>query len=246
MPASNEPTTSVRDFVTQAYQLISASTPTVPLQGSDLSIGISVLNRLLNQYSANGLMITIEQQVDYALSIGQQFVTIGQPDVTPTPDIDAPGRLVALENAWVTLQGITYPLIYEKRTQFYSAYKYEPLMGLPRYIVMVPQNNLTTVQVFPSPSQEYALSIYGKFQPSVLTADTDMSSLPTYYQMFLQFALARYLAAFKGRMEAWTPQLEAMFRDLEVDTVGVTPVNLDINVNQESWLNGAWRVRAGI
>lgn len=242
----SEPQQSVRSFVQDAYQIVSASTPTVPLHGNDLSQGVAILNRLLNQYSANGLMITVSKQVDFLLNIGQREVTFGAADYVPTPDITSEGRLVNLLNAWVTLQNVTYPLIDESRTEFYSSYKYDTLDGLPRYVIVVPQTNLTTVRVFPGPSQPYNLSVYAKFQLNQLTSNDDMSELPSYYYMYLQFALAKYIAVYKGRMSAWTPDLESMYRDLEKDMIAASSTNLDININNESWLNGAWRVRAGI
>jgi hypothetical protein len=245
----SEPQQSVRSFVTDSYQIISAATPTVPLQGNDLSVGIATLNRLMNQYSATGLMITVSQQVDYQLGIGQGTITIGDASYVPTPDLtppDCPGRLANLLNAWITLDNVTYPLIDESRTEFFSSYKYAPLMGLPRYVIVKPETNLTRLQVYPGPSQPYLLSIYGKWQLQSVTANDDMSSLPSYYYMYLQFALAKYLAVYKARADAWTPMLEQMYRDLEKDMIAASSVNLDLLTNQESWLNGSWRVRAGI
>ena len=92
----------------------------------------------------------------------------------------------------------------------------------------------------------YELSFYGKFQLFKLTLNDDLSELPTYYELFFQYATAKYLAYSTGRASAWTEELEATYRELQQDVVAVTPMNLDININQESWLNGAWRVRAGI
>jgi hypothetical protein len=248
----SQPTITVNEFIFDSFQIISAATPTVPLHGNDLQVGLNILNRLMDQYSATGLMITVSQQVDYLLSIGQGTVTNGNADYVPTPDINptsvptCPGRLANLINAWITLDNVTYPLIDESRTEFWSSYKYAPLMGLPRYIIIQPQTNLTVIQVYPGPSQPYLLSLYAKWQLPYLTLGGQMGELPTYYFMYLQFALAKYLAVYKARMEAWTPQLEGMFRDLEKDMIASSSTNLDININNESWLNGAWRVRAGI
>lgn len=242
----SQPTISVNEFITDSYQLVSASSPTTTLYGDDFTKGLQILNRLLAQYSATGLMITISKQVDYLLSIGEGTIYVGPSDYTPTPEITSEGRLANLLNAWVTLDNVTYPLIDESRTEFYSSYKYETLQGLPRYIIIQPETNVTKVQVFPAPSEPFLLSMYAKFQLSSLTSNADMSELPTYYQMFLQFALAKYLAAFKGRAEAWTPFLEGMLRELETDMASTSSVNLDINTNNESWLNGAWRVRSGV
>lgn len=242
----SEPTQSVRDFVSDSYQIVSASTPTVPLHGNDLSKGIAILNRLLGQYSATGLMITVSKQVDFTIGIGQGEITFGSADYTPTPDVTTEGRLVNLLNAWVTLEHVTYPLIDESRTEFFSSYKYSTLRGLPRYVIVKPETNLTRVQVFPAPSQEYLLSVYGKFQVQELTSNDDMSSLPTYMQLYLQIALAKYISVYKGRMSAWTPELEQNYLTLKADMEANSSQNLDINTNTESFLNGAWRVRAGI
>ncbi len=241
-----QPTQSVREFVSDSYQIISANSPTVPLHGNDLSKGIALLNRLLGQYSATGLMITVSKQVDFAVINGEGLITFGPADFVPTPDIINEGRLVNLENAWVTLEHVTYPLIIEDRHEFLSAYKYDALLGLPRYIIFYPQTNITTVQIFPAPSQAYELSVYGKFQLTELTSNDDMSSLPTYYYLYLQFALAKYLSVYKGRIQAWTPELEQNYLTLKADMEANSSQNLSINVNQESWLNGAWRVRSGI
>ena len=241
-----QPTQSVREFVQQSYQIIDPSTPTVPIQGSDQSQGIAILNRVLGQYSATGLLITVSKQVDFTVIDNEGEFTFGEADYTPTPTITTEGRLVNLLNAWVTLQNVTYPLIDESRTEFFSSYKYAALKGLPRYIIVKPETNLTRVQIFPAPSQAYDVSIYGKWQVKQLTADDDMSALPTYMQLYLQFAVAKYLAVFKGRMSAWTPELQAEYLVLKADMEAQSSQNLDINVNNESWLNGAWRVRAGI
>ncbi len=242
----SEPTQSVREFVSDSYQLTTANTPTVPLHGNDLSKGIALLNRLLGQYSATGLMITVSKRVDFAITAGQGEVTFGSPDYVPTPDITTEGRLANLENAWVTLQHVTYPLIVESRHDFFSSYKFDTLLGLPRFVIVKPETNLTRLQVFPGPSQAYDLSVYGKFQLQNVTANDDMSSLPTYYFLYLQYALGKLLAAFKGRMSAWTPDLERDYLVLKSDMEAASSQNLEILTNNESWLNGAYRVRAGI
>ncbi len=244
--SGSEPTVTIRQFVEDSYQLVSANTPTVPLHGNDLQKGIQYLNTLLLQYAANGLMLTVSKQVDFEVEINQGIITFGEATYIPTPDITEEGRLVNLENAWVSLENVTYPLIDISRQEFMSSYKYAPLSGLPRYIIVYPETNLTKVQIFPAPSQPYSLSVYGKFQLNKLTSNSTLSSLPTYYQLYLQFALAKYIAMFKGRIGAWNEILEATYRELKSDMEASSSVNLDINVNNESWLNGAWRVRAAV
>lgn len=241
-----QPTQTVREFCNNSFQLVSSSTPTVPLKGDDLSTAVHYLNLLLNQISASGLMITVAKQVDFLVVTGQGEITFGAPDFVPTPDVTTEGRLANLQNAWVTLEHVTYPLIDESQNEFFSAYKYDALQGLPRFIIVKPETNLTRVQIFPAPSQSYNLSVFGKFQLAALDVNDTMAELPLYAFLWLQFELGKLLGFYKGRSEAWTDKLEAELIRLRAEIAATSNQNLDINTNQESWLNGAWRVRAGI
>ncbi|MES1987874.1 MAG: hypothetical protein V4440_07575 [Pseudomonadota bacterium] len=240
-----QPSQNVGAFVEDSYQLISANTPTVPLHGNDMSKGIQFLNELLQSYSANGLLITVAKQVDLTVGINQGEITFGNTGYTPTPDV-VQGRLANLENAWINLDGVDYPLIIESRHEFFSSYKYEPLQGLPRFIIVKPETNLTRVQIFPAPSQVYDMHVYGKFQLATVAQTDSMDSLPAYYIRFLRLALAKDLAYYKARADAWTDKLQQQLVESEKSMDAASSINLDINVNSESWLNGAWRVRSGI
>jgi len=236
---------SVKAFVQDSYQLISASTPTVPLQGNDVSKGVQFLNELMNAYSATGLMTTIAKHITFTLPIAQEEVTFGSPTLVPTPDVPV-GRLSNLQNAWLELDNVTYPLIDESRNVFFASYKFDPQVGLPRFIIITNETDLTRMRFYPAASQVYTVNVYGKFQLADLTQNYDMSSLPTYYIRYLRFALAKDLAFYKGRSEAWTQRLEDEYREAKKDMESVSSVNLDIETEQESYLNGSWRVRAGI
>jgi hypothetical protein len=238
-------TQTVKQFVEDSYQLVSASTPTTPLHGNDMSKGVQFLNQLLNQYSATGLMTTIAKEIVFPLLAGESFKTFGSPTYLPTPDV-VQGRLSNMQNAWLELDGVTYPLMIENRNTFYASYKYQPQLGLPRFAIIQNQVDLTQVQFYPGASQGYDVHIYGKFQLPDLTENDTMVSLPTYYILYLQFALAKYLAFYKGRSLAWTQALQDEFMELKKDMESVSSVNLNIETEQESYLNGAWRVRAGV
>lgn len=236
---------SVRDFVTDSYQLVSAGSPTVPLQGDDLSKGIKFLNQLLKFYSGTGLMLTIAKEIVYDLSINQSVVTFGDALYIPTPDVTE-GRLANAADIWLLLDGVTYPIIIESRDVFLSSYKYDPQVGLPRFGIIYNETDLTRLRLYPGASQEYELHVYGKFELSELTSNSDMSSLPLYYTRYLQFALARELAVYKGRAQAWTPFLQELLIEAKQDMESVSAVNVVIQTENESLLNGSWRVRAGV
>jgi hypothetical protein len=236
---------TVKRFVQDAYQLISASSPTVPLHGDDMSKGVQFMNELLKSYSSSGLLLTVAKRVNFVLPIAQRFVTFGDPTYVPTPDVPN-GRLANLENAWLTLDGVEYPLIDESRNVFYGSYKYAPQQGLPRFIIITNDTNLTTMQFYPSASQQYDVTVYGKFELPYVTENDDMSALPLYYYRYLRFALARELAYYKGRSSAWDEKLEAMFQEAKDEMESASTINLVIDTANESYLNGSWRVRAGI
>jgi hypothetical protein len=239
------PTQTVKEFLTDSYQLISASSPFTGLTGSDMFQGTLILNRLLRNYSSTGLMLTIAQFVTYELSIGQLYVTLGGPDYIPTPDITI-GRLANLSEAWLLLDGVTYPLVMESRDVFNASYKYDPQVGLPRFIIVYNDTNLTRIRLYPGPSQTYQLNFYGKFELNTITEDSNMSSLPDYYLRFLQFATARDIAFYKGRSQAWTKELNDMYIEAKQDMEATSTVNLIVQTENESLLNGSWRVMAGV
>jgi hypothetical protein len=237
--------TTVRQFVLGSYDLISAHSPTVPLHGSDLSIGIQVLNQLLKSYSATGLHLTISKTVSVVLPAFQGNVVCGPADFLPTPDITE-GRLANFEEAWLILEGQNYPLIDLDRAKFLTSWHYEPLKGLPRFVIRYPETEVFRLQVYPAPSQQFEFFLRGKFQKTELTANDTMVSLPGYYELYFQYAVGKYTAMRKGRANAWTPALEAIYRELQDEIEAASEVNLTITGEQASLLNGAWRVRSGV
>lgn len=236
---------TVKGFVRDSYQIVSASSPTVPLHGDDMSKGIQFMNELLQAYSANGLMITVAKTETKILTIGQQEITFAAPDFLPTPDVTS-GRLANAQNAWLLLDNVTYPLIIENRNTFLASYKFDPQLGLPRFAIIYNEIDVTRVRLYPGASQAYEFNVYGKFQLPPLGENDSMSIVPTYYIRYLRLALAKDLAIYKGRIEAWTQKLEDMLVAATQDMQAVSSVNLNIETEQESYLNGSWRVRAGV
>ncbi len=238
-------TQTAKQFVKDAYQLISASSPTVPLQGDDTEKAIHFMNDLLKSYSSSSLMLTIARKINFTINIGQSFVTFADPDYLPAPTI-AQGRLTNLERAWLELDGVDYPLINEDRGVFFGSYKYEPQLGLPRFVILTNDLDFTTMQFYPGPSQQYNVFVYGKFELGYISENSNMASLPRYYQRFLKFAVARDLAFYKGRSSAWTEKLENMYKEAEDNMESVSTMDLVIDSANESYLNGSWRLRSGV
>lgn len=236
---------TVRQFLTQAYRLISAHNPTQPLHGDDLSLGLTVLNQLLQSYASTGLLITVARTESTLLAVGQRDVICADANFMPTPDIAA-GRMANLDNAWLLLEGVTYPFIVKTPGEFNAAWKFDPLESLPRFLIVEQENEFTRLRIYPAPSQAFDFFMRAKFQLSELTSNDDMGSLPQYYARYLMFASAKDIAMYKGRMESWTAPLEQMLTDARMQMEAASEVNLSIAGTTASLLNGAWRVRAGI
>lgn len=202
--------------------------------------GIPASTQILTVF---GNTITLTQ--DATLS-GQANLTFIHDQSDPAIAYIKEGRLANLDNAWLVLSGVTYPLINKSRDEYLAAWKYEPLQGLPRFIITYPETQFVTAQLYPAPSQFYQFFARGKFQLSALTSNDDMSSLPQYYVRFFLFAVAKDVSMYTGRAEAWTQKLEAMYQEAYDVMVSASEVNLSIAGDQQSLLNGAWRVRAGI
>lgn len=236
---------TVREFIRRAYRLVSASNPTIPLHGDDLSVGVEILNELLNFYAANGLLLPIATTTQVTIAIGQEEVTVGPASFLPVPNITL-GRLANLEDAWIELTGVTYPLIEKVRDEFLASFKYDPLQGLPRFIIPFYETKIARLRIYPSPSQQFEFFLRGKFQLTDVGPNDSMDILPDYHLRFLRYAVAKDISMDKGRADAWTPKLESILVEARDVIEASSEVNLTITGNRASLLNGAWRVRAGI
>ena len=236
-------TQTVREFITDCYSPISASSPTVPLHGNDLSKGVQFMNELLAYYAANGLLMTVNKEVSYTLVANTENVTFG---VAGSGADLTTGYLSYVQSAWVVLDNVTYPLIATDRNIFDQSFKYSPLPGLPRFFVMNYGDTMATMRIYPRPSQEYTLYVKGKFSIVELTTNDDMSVVPFYLTRWLRLAVSRDVAFYKGRQEAWTDKLEMLLREAENEMIAATPMNVKIFSDRDAMLNGADRVRAGV
>lgn len=232
---------------TETVTLVAASDSFSVADGSIYQIGDLVSGRgipsdtFIEDITVNLITITKNAELN-----GASTLTFSHEIPTPNVAYIKEGRLANLDSAWLLLSGVTYPLIDKSRDEFLAAWKYEPLQGLPRFIITFPETSIVRAQLYPAPSQFYQFFARGKFQKTILTSNDTLEGLPDYFELYFLYAVARYVAKFKGRGSAWTPDLEADYRELKNDMEAASEVNLSIAGDEQSLLNGAWRVRAGI
>lgn len=238
---------ATEEVTTQVVALTTGSPSFTVVDGSLFFVGDTVTGAGIPAAT------TILSVVGNTVTLTQNATITGNSTLTFTHDISDPtvayikeGRLANLDSAWLELNGVTYPLIDKSRDEFLSAWKYEPLQGLPRFIITFPATDIVPAQLYPAPSQFYKFYARGKFQLDVLTKDSDMSSVPQYFIRFLLLAAARDTCMFKGRADAWTPKLEERYIEARDQMEAASEVNLSVTGDEQSLLNGAWRVMAGI
>jgi hypothetical protein len=244
-------------FTNPDYTTITTNTEIVTLTATSSSFTVvdSSIYFVGDLVTGGGIpaLTSILSIVGNIITLTADATTTGASNLTFTHDASSPtiayikqGRLANLDSAWLELNGVTYPLIDKSRDVFLSAWKYEPLQGLPRFIITFPDTAVVKAQLYPAPSQFFTFFARGKFQKTPLTSNDTLEGLPEYYELFFLYAVAKYVSKFKGRNSAWTLDLEQDYRELKDDMEAASEVNLSITGDEQSLLNGAWRVRAGI
>lgn len=232
---------------TETVSLVAASNQFSVADGTLYDVGNLVTGRgipnLTNIIDITMDVVTISHN---ATLNGASLLTFSQEVPHPNVVYIKEGRLANLDSSWLDLSGVTYPLIDKSRDEFLAAWKYEPLQGLPRFIITFPDTQYVRAQLYPAPSQFYTFFARGKFQKTILTSNDTLEGLPDYFEIYFLYAVAKYVSKFKGRGSAWTDDLEADYRELKNDMEAASEVNLSIAGDEQSLLNGAWRVRAGI
>ena len=225
------------------------------LNSNTFNVANGTLYRVGDRVTGNGIpantFITIISNNTITVSnlatlTGTYQLTFTNQANDPTAAYIQAGRLANLDSAWLELSGVTYPLIDKSRDEYLAAWKYQPLKGLPRFIITFPDTDIVTATLYPAPSQFYTFFARAKFQLTDVTSNNDLSNVPQYYIRFFLFAVARDVAMYTGRAEAWTPKLENLYVEAKDVIESASEVNLSIAGDEQSLLNGAWRVRAGI
>jgi len=206
------------------------------ISGGGIPVGTKIATIVVN-----AITMTMNATIN-----GASVLTFSHEIPTPSIAYIKKGRLANLDSAWLQLSGVTYPLIVKSRDEFLAAWKYEPLQGLPRFLITFPDTDYVRAQLYPAPSQFFEFFCRAKFQKFPLTSNDTLGELPEYQELFLLYAVAKYVAKFKGRSGAWTDDLEKDYRELKDQIEAASEVNLSIAGDEQSLLNGAWRVRAGI
>jgi hypothetical protein len=244
-------------FTDANFSTVSTTTEIVTLTNASPSFSVidSSIYFVGDLVTGGGIppLASIISIVGNIITISANATMSGLSSLTFSHDISDPmvvyikeGRLANLDNSWLQLSGLDYPLQDKSRDEFLSSWKFEPLKGLPQFIITFPETKYVRAQLYPAPSQFFTFNCRGKFQLSSVTSNDTLDFLPDYYELFFLYAVARFVAPRKGRAAAWTEDYERTYRELKDVMESASEVNLSVVGDREQLLNGHWRVQAGI
>lgn len=177
--------------------------------------GIFVLNALLSQFSANSIYVPFIQDLGFTMVVGQDVYSVSN-IVTSDLNFD---RIISLEYANFNVDSIVYPLKVINKSEYFNTVRLNNLLARPGFVYLDKQIQQSFLTFYPIPDQPYPCDIRVKFMIDDLVLNSNVTQVPTYYQYFLIYALAR---AFKNYYPTgnWTPESESeyqrMFADLKI------------------------------
>jgi len=156
-----------------------------------LSTGLFIINALLAQFSANSVYIAFIEDLSFTMVVGKDVYSVS--DIV-TSDLTY-DRIVSLEYATfsveVTGPTIVYPLKIINKSEYYNTVRLSNLLARPGFVFLNKQIQQSFITFYPVPDQPYPCDLKVKFMIDQLTADQDVTNIPTYYQWFLVYAMAR-------------------------------------------------------
>lgn len=219
------------DLIQSAMRLIGALEAEETATAAEASDALAVLNDLLEDWSTENLTVfTTVKQGPFALAPGVATYTIG-----PAGAFNG-FRPITIETAFVSFQGIDYPVQQVQDQQYDSLALKTQGSPIPLWLRYRPQFPLGEITLWPVPSDNAAtLSLACNQQFSVLLNTAALISYPPGYSKALRYALAIELAPEYGK--AVRPELAQLAQDAKADIkrVNKTPplMSFDPTLNDQ-------------
>lgn len=138
---------TAQDICYGILRQISSVTPGEPIEGTEASNALTVVNRLLAAFSMEWGLINVTTTEQFALSVGQVSYTIGTGGNFNTVRPDK------IFNQWIfdTISGIRYPLNLISDNQ-YNAITLNTIQSIPKAMYYDPQYPLGVIYIYPTSS----------------------------------------------------------------------------------------------
>ena len=175
-----------------AYRIVGVKSDDRALSKNQIQEALALLNALLDEFASESLLIAYDDLLTFNLVDGQRDYIISQ---EAGADVTA-NKLVRLKYVWLVKDGIQYPINIVDDDYFYGRYVNLSIKARPNQVFLQNQVSKTTLTFLQIPDFAYECGIKGKFVLDNLTSlNTEITTLPKYYYLFLHFALAKLLNA---------------------------------------------------
>lgn len=186
-----------RDLISASLRLIGAIAPGETPSASELTDGLASINRMVDSWTNDNLLIYSEVNEQFPIVAGVQSYTMGP---TGTFNTIRPGEITrVLLRVETSTPAIEYPVDILSGREWASILQKEITSKIPNSVYIEGTYPLETLLIYPIPSVAYKLVIYSmKPIATIATIDT-IISLPPGYEQALVFNGAVQLAPEYGR-----------------------------------------------
>jgi len=181
---------NAHDIIRAALRKIKAVSPDSDMTGAEAQDGLADLNRMLDSWSADGLMIYALTEEAFPLVIGQAEYTIG-----PTGNFNTTRPERVDGSSFIRdSNDQDFPLTVIPKEQ-YNAISFKTTRSIPEYICYVPEYPIGKVILYNAPDKTYTLRLVSH-KPFTAFADLwSLVSFPSGYEEALIYNLAVRVAS---------------------------------------------------
>jgi hypothetical protein len=183
--------TTARDVVTKALQKIGAVTKNESPSSDEMSDGVSALNMMLSSWANESLSIYTLSRESFTVNANDGVYTIG-----PSGDFNTT-RPVIVKTAYLTQNNQDYSLTIVS-DEIYGSVTDKSVGGVPYMLNVDYASPISTMRLYPIPTQSYTITIYSEKAQSTISVD-DTLALPPGWERALIYNLAIEIAPEYGQ-----------------------------------------------
>lgn len=212
---------TANEIIEEAFKIIGIFSEERNLSGKRLKEGLDLLNGLLSSYRASTQLIAYDSIITFNLVVGQRQYEISE-EVSADVNSNPLARLkfVTIEN-----DNLQHPIGIVPDNYFYARGINLNLSRRPTQVFLQSENEKTFLNFLVKPDLTYLCTVKGKFVLDDLTLNTDITTIPRYYTLYLSSALARLLhPRYAG--SKWDAVDETQYNELKEDVMSVADIDL--------------------
>lgn len=220
---------TARDLITTSLRLIGAVAPGETVSADEAFDGLSTLNRLIDSWSTEKLLIFQITKEEFTLIAGTQSYTIGSGG-----DFDTE-RPIEIKKALVRLGSSEYPLEILSLDRWSSIMQKSVSSSIPTGIYLDGAYPLNGLSIYPKPSAAVVLVIYSLKQISQIATLDSVLSLPPGYERALIYNFAKEVS----------PEYGLSVNPLVFETANESKANIKRANHRSSYLRADGALTAG-